>query len=601
MRGVLVDVKVIARYGDDRILGATISGKYAIIDILGGGGFGTVYLAVQEPIGRQVALKLVHRRHLTNEQLRQRFFREARIVAQLTDPTVVALYDHGEDEHHGLYIVFELVRGHTLHQMIKAGPQDPTWTAHIMLQVLGALAEAHRMGMVHRDIKPGNVMVVQDAHGRQRARLLDFGIAKVLPRDNGEASLETREGLVLGTPRYMSPEQARGHGDIDARSDLYSLAVLGYALLAGKNPFERPSVIETIMAHVQAPPPPLGPELKVPPAFETVLRQALEKEPAARYPSAEEMSQAIHAAFEGVPPPRNASTWSQPRSGFGSPVSGLATPTPQPSISAIEVSAPFSEPGSASLLDVTHPSPSVRSVSLTEPSTSSRRPLVAILTLLIVVLVAAAGAWALQTSHPDELVVVDPSSVGMPPVPDQPSALERTPPPSTDTEAAPSADGTTEAESPTGPAPIEPIPSATSDRDPQPADEDRPSATVEPEPSERLGSSAETRRPPSLPTAPYARARVLARQGDDRAALKNLVAAFEALPTAKRRAALYARTAKDPVLRDLLDQPELRSFAPASPSVGGTGKKPKRPTAGKVPPTKAEEVPPPPPLKVPEF
>ena len=294
----MVSQKVLERFASDEVLGQVIGGKYGVIDVLGIGGFGAVYEAIQEPVMRPVALKLVHQRHLSDDQLRQRFFREAKVVAQLTDPTVVTLYDYGEETDRGLYMVFELVRGRTLHQVIKSGAQDPFWVAHIILQVLSALEEAHSMGMVHRDIKPGNVMVVQDSQGRQRARLLDFGIAKVIPGQDGESSLATREGLVLGTPRYMSPEQARGRADVDARSDLYSLAVLAYAMLAGKNPFERTSVIETIMAHVQMPPPALDGSLGVPPAFEQVLCRALNKHPDDRYQSAADMAAAIHEVFD---------------------------------------------------------------------------------------------------------------------------------------------------------------------------------------------------------------------------------------------------------------------------------------------------------------
>ena len=344
---MLVASDVLARHPEDRVLGTVIGGKYAIIDVLGVGGFGCVYEAIQAPVGRPVALKLVHQRHLADEHLRQRFFREAKVVAQLTDPTVVTLYDYGDEPDRGLYMVFELVRGRTLHQVIKSGPQDPFWTAHILVQVLAALEEAHAMGMVHRDIKPGNVMVVEDAQGRQRARLLDFGIAKVVAGGGAdENSLETKEGLVLGTPRFMSPEQARGSGEIDARSDLYSLAVLGYAILAGKNPFERNSVIETIMAHVQTPPPPLDPALGVPAGLEAVLRKALEKDPGARYQTAREMASAIHDVFDSV---GGSSRSSGPRSSvggmpLGAAVSGLATPTPAPisSIEQIAVQSPAS-------------------------------------------------------------------------------------------------------------------------------------------------------------------------------------------------------------------------------------------------------------------
>ncbi|MCA9555484.1 MAG: protein kinase, partial [Myxococcales bacterium] len=297
---VLVPKKVLAKYPNDQVLGRVVGGKYAVVSVLGVGGFGAVYRAVQEPVGRHVALKVVHSQHVQDAEMRARFFREARVVARLSDPAVVTLFDYGEEPTVGLYMVFELVTGRNLGQLLEEGPQDPVWTAYILLQVLRALGEAHHMGMVHRDIKPANMMVVDNNRGQQSVRLLDFGIAKVQAAEGGEASLATREGLVLGTPRYMSPEQAKASVDVDARSDLYSLGVVAYALVAGRNPFERGSVVETIMAHVATPPPPLSPELRVPPAFEAVLMRALEKDPADRFQDADEMAAAIVAAFPHV-------------------------------------------------------------------------------------------------------------------------------------------------------------------------------------------------------------------------------------------------------------------------------------------------------------
>ena len=419
--GVMVAESVLAAYRDDANLGAIIGGKYGIIDVLGLGGFGCVYEAIQEPVGRHVALKLVHKRHLSDDQLRQRFFREARVVAQLTEPTVVTLYDYGEEPERGLYMVFELVRGRTLHQIIKSGPQEAFWTAHIILQVLSALDEAHARGMVHRDIKPGNVMVVQDPHGRQRARLLDFGIAKVITRDDSDSSLETREGLVLGTPRYMSPEQARGRGDVDARSDLYSLAVLAYAVLSGTNPFERSSVIETIMAHVQMPPPPLDPALGVPAAFEAALMKALEKDPVDRFQTAAEMAETIHRAFETAEMSGDMLRSHQIGVSLGSAVSGLATPTPRPAmtpppaVGQMETAAGLD---AAAIEEVTQAGPpstgagqSSQSQPLARPLPSSR-PVVFAAVSFVAFLIAVA-AFAYQSWTTERTVVAEP--LQMPP------------------------------------------------------------------------------------------------------------------------------------------------------------------------------------------
>ncbi len=413
--GVVVDESVLEAYPDDTNLGAVIGGKYGLIDVLGLGGFGCVYEAIQEPVGRHVALKLVHKRHLADDQLRQRFFREARVVAQLTDPSVVTLYDYGEEADRGLYMVFELVRGRTLHQVIKSGPQEAFWTAHIVLQVLAALEEAHAQGMVHRDIKPGNVMVVEDAQGRQRARLLDFGIAKVIARGDADSSLETREGLVLGTPRYMSPEQARGRGDVDARSDLYSLAVLAYAVLSGTNPFERSSLIETIMAHVQMPPPPLDADLGVPAAFEAVLMKALQKDPADRFQDAPEMAEAIHRAFDAGEASGDMPRPTPVGNALGAAVSGLATPTPR---SALPTPRPFADPEAVALGDVTQGSASggagqsSQSGVLPRPAATSW-PLMLGAALALMAVTAVVAVLGYQFLGPGHAVLVEP--LGAPP------------------------------------------------------------------------------------------------------------------------------------------------------------------------------------------
>lgn len=294
---ILVHSQSLKKAPHDEVLGSVIGRKYAVVGILGSGGFGTVYRAVQEPVGREVALKLVHAHHSRDPDVRARFFREARVVANLSDPTVVTLFDYGDEPELGLYCVFELVEGKVLNAYLKKGPQDPLWVAHVLVQLLGALGEAHAKGLVHRDIKPANVMVVQRGDGEYRVRLLDFGIAKVLPEGDMGESFQTKQGMVVGTPEYMSPEQARARSELDARSDLYSLGVLAYSLIAGGNPFARDSAIDTLLAHCSTPPEPFDPSLKVPPALETAILKALEKKPADRFQSAGEMCRALTAAF----------------------------------------------------------------------------------------------------------------------------------------------------------------------------------------------------------------------------------------------------------------------------------------------------------------
>lgn len=291
------------RSGADPALGKVVGGKYAIESILGVGGFGTVYRAIQRPVGRPVALKVVHPRHAHDAQLRARFFREARLVAKLNDRVVVTLHDYGESPEFGLYMAFELIEGTTLNALLERGPQPAERVANILLQLLRALEEAHGLGMIHRDLKPGNVMLVEDAAApfREGVRLLDFGIAKLKVDLAGQdESLSTQQGLFMGTPSCISPEQARASGEIDGRADLYALGVLGYSLLAGKNPFVGASVVETILAHCNTEPPPFDERLQVPALMESAIMKALAKSPEDRFASAMQMAAALEAAVPSL-------------------------------------------------------------------------------------------------------------------------------------------------------------------------------------------------------------------------------------------------------------------------------------------------------------
>jgi len=277
---------------DDPLVGRKIAGKYHVVGILGRGGFGAVYRAVQEPIGRPVALKVMLPQQDAQAGLRSRFFREARIVAGLTDPATVTLYDYGEEPDGRLYMAFELIEGVTLKQVLVGGPLEPRRVLRLLLQALGALAEAHRSGCVHRDIKPANLMLTRSVHREEALKVLDFGIAKMPAQTAEEPTLETREGVILGTPKYMSPEQARGV-EVDHRTDLYALGCVAWAALTGRAPFEGTSAMDVLMAQVSAPLPVVDPALGVPPAFEAIIRRALAKAPEDRWPTAEAMARAL--------------------------------------------------------------------------------------------------------------------------------------------------------------------------------------------------------------------------------------------------------------------------------------------------------------------
>jgi serine/threonine-protein kinase len=448
----LVPVPELEQARNDPVLGTVIARKYAVIGVLGSGGFGTVYRAVQEPVGRQVAVKVVHAHYAKDDDLRARFFREARVVAQLTDPSVVTLFDYGDEEGLGLYTVFELVEGETLARRIKLGPSDPHWVAAALIQLLRALGEAHALGMVHRDIKPANIMVVRRSDGNEQVRLLDFGIAKVLPQGDREETVKTAQGVVVGTPEFMSPEQARAKEELDARSDIYSLGVVAYALLAGSNPFVRNSTIDTIMAHCSAEPPQFDAELGVPPGLQDTVLRALAKKPEDRFQSASEMARALSEAFPSIHFPSGLTPRPGSSVGGWSPdadPSGSRSQVRSGARSAVRSGArsSVSAPAEAALDEA--PGTIVAAADeLSRQVEAPKRTAVVAAVLLLLCLIGGAAVWALQ---PDGRV----TEVTSTKLKSRPGRGETTPESSQPAEPAPSAES-----SDLDPAPVE-----ASDRD----------------------------------------------------------------------------------------------------------------------------------------
>lgn len=296
--GLLVELEAHQRYPHDPLLGRRVKERFVIVGVLGEGGMGAVYKAIQQPVGRPVALKVINS-DLDDPNISARFFQEARVVSRLSDPSIVTLYDYGEAEDGSLYMVFEFIQGRLLFDLVRSeGPFTPKRAVDLALQILGGLVEAHAMGLVHRDLKPENIMVTTNNMGDEKAKVLDFGIAKMVgPDDSG---VRTREGIVLGTPRYMSPEQAQDL-TLDGRSDLYSLGVILYELLTGRAPFVDGAAIEILMAHINRPVPPIDPSLGVPRALGDAVLKALSKQPADRFDDAGSMGQALRAALDGAP------------------------------------------------------------------------------------------------------------------------------------------------------------------------------------------------------------------------------------------------------------------------------------------------------------
>ena len=274
----------------DPLIGALFDGRYKIIKKLGTGGMATVYLAEDQELGRRIAIKILNAKHASDKQFVERFRREASSAAGLSHPNIVQIYDRGNAEG-TYYIAMEVIEGLSLKELIiERGPSPIPVAVNYARQILAALRFAHRNGVVHRDIKPHNVLVDEEG----RVKVTDFGIARA------GASEMTEVGSIIGTAQYLSPEQARG-APVDARSDLYSLGVLLYELLTSEAPFNGDTPVEIAMKHLSAvPEPPSAKRSEVSPELDSVVLRALAKNPEDRYQSAEEMEADLSAISKGM-------------------------------------------------------------------------------------------------------------------------------------------------------------------------------------------------------------------------------------------------------------------------------------------------------------
>jgi eukaryotic-like serine/threonine-protein kinase len=274
----------------DTLINTLFDGRYRIVRKLGSGGMADVYLAEDEELGRRIAIKILNDRHANDEQFVERFRREAKNAAGLSHPNIVAIYDRGEAEG-TYYIAMEYLDGRSLKELVVArGPLPISDAIDATRQVLAALRFAHRKGVVHRDIKPHNVMA--DADGR--LKVTDFGIARA------GVSQMTEAGSIIGTAQYLSPEQARG-APVDQRSDLYSVGIVLYEMLTGKTPFTGETPVEIAMKHLSDPPRP--PSLERPdisPDLDMVVLRALAKSPEDRFQTAEEMDGELERVGRGL-------------------------------------------------------------------------------------------------------------------------------------------------------------------------------------------------------------------------------------------------------------------------------------------------------------
>jgi|RhiMetdeSRZDD1v2_1073273.scaffolds.fasta_scaffold46874_5 eukaryotic-like serine/threonine-protein kinase len=289
----------------DTLINTLFDGRYRILRKLGSGGMANVYLAEDEELGRRVAIKILNERYAGDDLFIERFRREAKSAAGLSHPNIVSIYDRGEAEG-TYYIAMEVIEGRSLKELIMTHGALPIDTAiGYAKQLLEALRFAHRHGIIHRDIKPHNVLVSADQQvkaNEPRLKVTDFGIAR-----HG-ASQMTEAGSIMGTAQYLSPEQARG-APVTAASDLYSAGVVLYEMLTGKVPFTGDSAIEIAMKHVnELPKPPSSLRPEIPPELDQIVLRALAKDPADRYQTAEEFIEDLERVEAGLPISRSTAT-----------------------------------------------------------------------------------------------------------------------------------------------------------------------------------------------------------------------------------------------------------------------------------------------------
>jgi hypothetical protein len=286
-------------------------GNYVLGKMLGEGGMGQVYLAEHPLIGHRVAAKVLHPECAADPENVRRFFQEAKAVNDIRHENIVDIIDYGtiegtepgttEGAPRIVYLMMELLEGESLARRIERGGFATAEIVHIFTQCCSALAASHRKGIIHRDLKPDNIYVVRRGDDASFVKVLDFGIAKLIGPSTTESG-KTRQGVVLGTPAYMSPEQCAGMGEIDGRSDIYSLGVVMYECLTGRVPFGG-GISQIVAAHLaKLPPPPKALNPSIDPALQAVVLRAMEKEPGRRFQTMDEMGEALAAITRSSTP-----------------------------------------------------------------------------------------------------------------------------------------------------------------------------------------------------------------------------------------------------------------------------------------------------------
>jgi serine/threonine protein kinase len=343
----------VAVNSEDPLIGRTLPGGYAILDLVGIGGMGRVYRAEQTTLARTVAVKIIHPHLVGEENAAARFITEARAASRLNHPNSVGVIDFGKTPDGQLYLVMEFLRGRDLARVAyEEGPLPFRRIVDVLRQVLAALSEAHHLEIIHRDLKPENIILETMRTGGDFVKVVDFGLAKMRQVSTGPSI--TSPGIVCGTPEYMSPEQGRGD-PLDARSDLYAVGVILFQLLTGRLPFEADSPTQVVLMHLSTPPPDprkIAPDRMIGEPLVEVVLKALSKELKDRHRSADELAEALVTALARIEGPTSlraadhVSTLKCPTCGsLNAPTQKFCGDCGSPT--SASASAPFPERGTA--------------------------------------------------------------------------------------------------------------------------------------------------------------------------------------------------------------------------------------------------------------
>ena len=318
----------------DPLIGRVIAGRYEILQRIGSGGMGSVYRARQASVSQQVALKVLRPDLISNDHIRQRFHREAEIIARLRHPNTIRLIDFCTTDDGLAVMVMELLEGQPLSERLKTGgPLSLGESLQVGIEVARSLSEAHLKGLVHRDLKPANIFL-NDVGGQKITKVLDFGIARLMDE---EATRLTVTDQVFGTPRYMSPEQGMSTANVDSRSDIYSLGLILYECAVGQPPFVAQTSFQYLSAHSAQPPPKLREALpSAPESLEQLIDHCLEKQADHRPQTAQEVAdqlEAIRRSLQGAatapaPIPRTSRVATTPTVGHDGSPTALPTESP---------------------------------------------------------------------------------------------------------------------------------------------------------------------------------------------------------------------------------------------------------------------------------